>query len=497
MNLTRATRASWKHNAYRPVLLRAGKCKSQNPGEVYWPNEAADIVDYFWLMIKAPATVNKFPVLLLSLLLFAAAVLAQQRQPSATDHVLAGVAAQKEGKHEEAVEHYAAALNLDPNNFVAHFNSGVSYLALKKFDAALKAFEQAVTLQPSDAIPNFYLGSTARLLGKHETAVASLKRATELKPDWTQAFLELGRAYEDLGDPEKFLLAIKQSHRLNATDVETLTALGHALRANQKFKDAVDPLKRVVAARPDDVELLYLLGNTQLMAGKHNDAIKTLNRVLVLDPNHSEARERLRVSSIRKDMPNLDLLRQQIEDNPRSSHARAELGQAYNSMGLFAEAEQEYLKAVALDPRNADSRVRLCVNYSEWGKLDLGIECYQQAIKLKSHHVLFMSLGDLYQRQGKLEEAAVAYHKSIEMKPTFTFSLYGLGFVLIKQGRDQEAIEPLRRLLEVEPKHIYGNHALGIAYARTGNKTGAMQQYYTLQNLNPRLAAELLTIIPK
>jgi Flp pilus assembly protein TadD len=67
----------------------------------------------------------------------------------------------------------------------------------------------------------------------------------------------------------------------------------------------------------------------------------------------------------------------------------------------------------------------------------------------------------------------------------------------MKQGKAEEAIEPLRRLLEVEPKHIYGNHALGLAYVILGNKTGAMQQYYVLQTLNPRLAADLLKGIPQ
>ena len=303
--------------------------------------------------------------------------------------------------------------------------------------------------------------------------------------------------YSDLGEHKKALAAIKEANRLKPDDVDIMLELGHVLRSNQKFGDAVGVLKRVVAARPNEVETLYLLGNTQLMAGKHEDAIKTLNQVLVLDPSHAEARERLRVSSIRQNMPNLDRLRQQIEDNPRSSAAYAELGQAYNSMGMFSEAEVEYKKAVDVDPKNADSRIRFCVNYSEWGKLEQGIECYQEAIKLKPHHVVFMSLGDLYQRQGKFEEAGVAYQKSIELKPTFTFSLYGLGFVLMKQGKNEEAIEPLRRLLAVEPKNEFGNHALGVAYALTGNKTGAMQQYYILQNINPRLAADLLRIIPQ
>mgnify|MGYP003579098096 CR=1 FL=1 len=38
---------------------------------------------------------------------------------------------------------------------------------------------------------------------------------------------------------------------------------------------------------------------------------------------------------------------------------------------------------------------------------------------------------------------------------------------------------------------------LGQVCALTGDKTGAMQRYYVLQNLNPRLAAQLLEQIPK
>jgi len=57
--------------------------------------------------------------------------------------------------------------------------------------------------------------------------------------------------------------------------------------------------------------------------------------------------------------------------------------------------------------------------------------------------------------------------------------------------------EPLRKMLEVDPRNAIGIHALGLAYAQTGEKTGAMQQYYLLQSLNPRLAGDLLKAIPK
>ena len=85
---------------------------------------------------------------------------------------------------------------------------------------------------------------------------------------------------------------------------------------------------------------------------------------------------------------------------------------------------------------------------------------------MKAHHVLYMSLGNVYQKQGKMDEAIGAYQKSLELKPEFAFSLYSLAYVYLRQGRYQDAIPPLQKLMGIEPKHVFGNHALGVAYAQ-------------------------------
>jgi len=195
-------------------------------------------------------------------------------------------------------------------------------------------------------------------------------------------------------------------------------------------------------------------------------------------------------------MPRLYSLKQQVEQNPQDSTAHAKLADAYHSVGMFAEAEQEFLKTFELGPQSVDFLISQCVNYSEWGKLDETVECYQKVLKQKKHHVLYLSLGDAYEQQGKLDEAIAAFQKSLELKPEFTFSLYQLASLYMKQGRYEEAIQPLQKLISVEPKHIYGNHALGMAFALIGNRTAAMQQYYILQSLDARLAENLLKMIP-
>jgi hypothetical protein len=41
------------------------------------------------------------------------------------------------------------------------------------------------------------------------------------------------------------------------------------------------------------------------------------------------------------------------------------------------------------------------------------------------------------------------------------------------------------------------NNGSAQAYAQTGNRTGAMQQYCVPQTIDPKLAADLLKLIPK
>ena len=82
----------------------------------------------------------------------------QQSQKSAEEYAAAGLAAQQAGKHEEALQHYSAALKLNPKHFGAQFNSGVSYMILRKFEDALTAFKSAAALRPDDPHVQFAVG---------------------------------------------------------------------------------------------------------------------------------------------------------------------------------------------------------------------------------------------------------------------------------------------------------------------------------------------------
>lgn len=401
------------------------------------------------------------------------------------------------GNWKTAIEYLNRSLALKPM-VETYTDLGRAYGKLNDNEAALHAYTEALKLNSESELTYYNLGVGLREVGKHSEAAAAFKRATEIKKDFREAVFNLALEYEDLGEQTKFLEAIKEALRLDPNNLVVVAKYGMALRNNLKFVEAIEPLKRVSNARPDDVEDLYLLGNTYLMAQQYDEAIKTLSRVLVLQPGHEDARDRLRVANARKDLlPKLHQFKNDAFENPQKASARMGLADTYYALSMYAEAEPEYLKAVELDPKNSRLHGKLCVNYTEWGQREKAVACYLEAIKKDPNHVYYLSLGHLYERLGQPDEAIAAYKKSLEKKPNFTVALYQLAGVYIMKRELRSAIDPLRKLLAEDPKHEQGNFALGQVYALIGDNTGAMQQYYILQNLNPRLAADLLQQIPK
>src|SRR3989338_11137824 len=66
----------------------------------------------------------------------------------------------KEGRHENAVEYFKKAINLNSKSKRAYEMLGASYFKLKEYDEAMKAFRKLTELDPSNANAFYYLGVT-------------------------------------------------------------------------------------------------------------------------------------------------------------------------------------------------------------------------------------------------------------------------------------------------------------------------------------------------
>src|SRR5207244_7807062 len=72
----------------------------------------------------------------------------------------------------------------------------------------------------------------------------------------------------------------------------------------------------------------------------------------------------------------------------------------------------------------------------------------------------FLSLGQLFERHGRVEGAADAYRRSIENDPQNWISYHVLGMVLNMLGRVDEAVAIWKRWIAGEPEHPVPRHLL-------------------------------------
>ncbi len=77
------------------------------------------------------------------------------------------------------------------------------------------------------------------------------------------------------------------------------------------------------------------------------------------------------------------------------------------------------------------------------------IEEFKKLLEIDSSEITFFGLGKAYLDEGKLEEAAKAFRKAIELKPNYTAVYLLLGEALQNLNRLEEAIQVYEQGLKV------------------------------------------------
>ena len=99
-----------------------------------------------------------------------------QLSPNAwTLHQGLGVGYAQEGRIEDAIHHYRAALQSDPRHPIAAFNLGVALEDLGRTAEAIEAYQRAIDIDPLNADAHFNLAGVYERRGDKAGAVRELK----------------------------------------------------------------------------------------------------------------------------------------------------------------------------------------------------------------------------------------------------------------------------------------------------------------------------------
>ncbi len=186
----------------------------------------------------------------------------------------AGVGANREGAHNDAVTWFTLAAGLDPNCVECHYNVGVAYSALERWSAAERAFQDALAIR-RDYIAAYYgLANVFTRSGRPVDAAEARGEATRL----TLAALEAGR---------------RQAAEYVARGIAFREA-GNLEDARQRFEDAAD-------RSPGYAPAYYWLGVALAEIGRAGPALTALRRAVSLDGGGEHAADaRSRIAALER-----------------------------------------------------------------------------------------------------------------------------------------------------------------------------------------------------
>jgi tetratricopeptide (TPR) repeat protein len=192
-----------------------------------------------------------------------------------------------------------------------------------------------------------------------------------------------------------------------------------------------------------------------------------------------------------------------IELNPDCFLAHTNVGIDLERSGHPAEAEAEYLRAMAIKPELAEIHYNLGhLYYGLPGRLDDAIAQFTEALRLKPDYPeAHDNLGNcLARKEGQTLDAIAQYREALRLRPDYPEAHGNLGVMLEREGLTLEAIAQYEEAVRLRPDLVQARLSLAGALTKLPGRTDdAIGQFEEAARLRPgdaeirvRLAIALL-----
>jgi len=158
-------------------------------------------------------------------------------------------------------------------------------------------------------------------------------------------------------------------------------------------------------------------------------------------------------------------------------------GKAAFTAKNYDEAITQFKAAIDKMPSPAPAGVadiiwaNLAKTYEVTKQYPEAADAYKKAIEYKpteSNYYVNLSLAQI--GAGKIDESRDSIKKAAELNPANAgMAYYNLGATLINRNQQQEAIEPLKKAVELDPKYAPAYYQLGLTLIGTGKMDDAQQ----------------------
>ena len=400
------------------------------------------------------------------------------------------------GEFRQAVSEFEHALALSPRHADTHFLLGRAYEELGQWEPSHRSFERAVDHDATPIRRLSQINSAIREVSTQEEALLVdieeiFKEASEnglvgfeLIEDYVHPsreghsliawslWLEMAEAQwidgVESADRAVFdrVMAMRPSVSSNRNAVWHYNQ-GVILENQDHFQQAIEKYRQAIEIDPDYWGALQNLGLLLRQQGEADEALEVIRRAVALRPEY--------VDSL---LPLGDLLRsngyleealetfQQVAANSSEAAAHLGIGQVYERLGSDDEAATAFEQAIALEPDLARPHIllgHLMIRNRDVQRAETHV---MTAVRLEPLNADAQNaLGVLHSALDRLDDAAAAFARSAQLRPTHATAYHNLSRVQLLQGDLVQAQSNLDIAIRIDPELSLVHYTQGQIYS--------------------------------
>jgi len=238
--------------------------------------------------------------------------------------------------------------------YYAQFDRASALSAQGRYQEAVDAWQAALAMNPGDARALNNLGFALAREGRLDEAIAEWRKALEADGDCPEVRRNLGRALVEKGLLADALVQWRNLVETNPGDAQAQESLGVTLLRSGNPAAAIPPLRKALELAPRKAGTAGNLGRALLETGQTGEAVAQFETALQHESDSAQIHSDLGVALLRRHQfePAISHLREATRIDPKFAQAYFNLGSGLYLQGNFSEALAEWTAGLKIDPGN-------------------------------------------------------------------------------------------------------------------------------------------------
>ena len=320
-----------------------------------------------------------------------------------------------------------------------------------------------------------------------EEAIKVYKKLLVQHPEKENYKYNLISCYEAIGDNQTAILMLEGIVYVNPKLVFPAQKLANLYIKTNQLGRAKELYDTIILKNNPTAEVMHQYAVLSSSLCDTDGAERILKKALKMNPKMAKAHKDLAIIYLNKRLFDYadEEFKTAMEIMPDDFEIIFEYGNFLYSTSKNAEAEEYYLKALAIEPENVLALTFMALNKLIMNQLEEAKEYIMKALQINHHHeyIQYCAGRILYARK-EYEEAKRYLVKAVEQNPDVE-TQNTLALTYYELGEYQQAINIFTNLLSKFPESVPVLRSLAQCYEKLQDNDKALEYLYKLTDIFP------------